>query len=180
MVRASNLPEPAAVNGFEGNEYVVVRDAHGNDAKIAINEISEIDRITQLNRPTSAQKGLGSTAQDVGETLIYAPLIPVAIASWPLLRAMGLDEKRNSKDREKALLLYGGMTKQTLRESIGEPKERYLCQDKNSGDILELWRYEKDKVLRGGRFLFLSPEEGKVIFASFRFPNWENCSPLRE
>ena len=178
MVRARSFLATAEVKGFEGLNYVIVMDErHGNEMKLVISEITEIERIRQIKRPdTSAGKHQGDTAEAIGETLIYAPLIPVAIASWPFLRAMGLDEEKNSTDTEKALLIFGGLTKKALRENIGEPTQRYLCKREDSRDMFEVWSYEKDQVLRGGRFLFLSPDEGKVYFTSFRFPSWANCS----
>jgi hypothetical protein len=178
-VRARNVNGPAEFIGFAGQQYVIVMDENRETKmKVAISDITEIERIRRVKRPnTSAEKHQGNTAEAVGETLLYAPMVPVAIASLPFLNMMGLDEGKNSVDRAKALLVYGEMTKEALRESIGEPKQRYLCKSKNSNDRFEVWNYEKDQVLRGGRFLFLNSGEGKVSFSSWRFPSWANCSP---
>lgn len=177
-VRAKNVNGPAEVKSFEGQECVIVTDEHhGKEVKLPISEITEIEHIWRIKRPAnSGGKHQANSAEAVGESLIYAPMIPIAVSTWPFLRMMGLDEKKNSRDREKALWIYGGMNKDVLRESIGEPKHRYLCKSENSRDRFEVWSYENDQVLRGGRFLFLNLDKGKVYFSSWRFPSWANCS----
>jgi hypothetical protein len=176
VIRAEGLSDLAVVEGFEGDDTVVVRDERGTVSKIAINVITDIYRVTHFDTENEQEgKRRGSAAATVGETMIYAPLVPVAVVSWPFLRAMGLDEHKNSNDREKALVIYGGMTKQDLHKAIGEPDNRYRCHRKDSSDWFDIWNYDRDKVLYGGQYLFFSEKDGEVYFSSFRYPSWANC-----
>ena len=181
VVKTRELSAPATVKGFQGKDHVVVQDAQGNETTVAIGGITEIDRIYRPGKPETKSKGShGSAAEQAGEALIYAPLVPVAIVSWPFLRAAGLDAKKNAQDIDKALLLYDGMTRKELRANLGEPAERYQCTSKSSKDRFELWHYGRDKVLRAGQFLFLNPDKGQVYFALEHFPKWAECTLLKE
>ena len=78
---------------------------------------------------------------------------------------MGLDEHKNSKDEVKAMRAYGGMTKEDLIKHVGQPKEKFL-DEMRSGDPVEIWVYGADKVLRGGRVLYITLPEGRVYYTS--------------
>lgn len=178
-VRAKSVHGAAEVKGFEGQEYVIVTDErHGKEVKLAISEIVEIERIRRFT-VTSDRKHQGNGAEAIGETLIYAPLIPLVIVR-PLFGAMGLDEEKNSEDREKASLAYEGMSKEDLRTYIGEPKGKYHCENKDRSGAYEVWVYSEDQVLRGGRALFISLDKEKVSFTSRLFPSWKICSLITE
>ena len=41
------------------------------------------------------------------------------LATWPVFRAMGLDEHKNSKDEVKAMRAYGSMTKEDFDKACG-------------------------------------------------------------
>ena len=142
-----------------GQEDVIVADTQGQEVKIKIAQITEIQSIRQI-KVEPREKTTKENAEEADEALIYAPLIPVAIALWPFLRAMGLDAGKNDEDKEKAMRAYGGMSKEDLITYLGEPIEKYHCDDKYGGQ--EVWVYKKDQVLRGGRALFIRLAEGKV------------------
>lgn len=179
-IRASGLPRAMEVRRLEGREYLIAADvAQGKEVRVAVRDITGIERIRRFDQSVaSSGKTAGSTGTAIGETLIYAPLIPVAIVSRPFLRAMGLDEEKNSNEREKALLVYGGMTRDVLKASLGEPVQRHLCSGDDPQKKIEIWSYREGQVLSGGRFLFLDTDKGAVFFASFHFPSMRNCSPM--
>ena len=184
-VRAESLDGAAEVKGFVGQKYVIVTDMDEKEVKIRIADITEIERIRKIQTPTNSREEKGSGAADaIGETLIYAPLVPVAIGTWPFLRAMGLDAKKNAEDKEKARLIYEGMSKKDLMLNIGEPKEKYHCEGKNGSGAEEIWVYEKGQVLRGGRSLFINLNKGVVYYNSydttfFKNSDWLNCSIIK-
>lgn len=175
VVRARGQAGPAAVESIAEDGRVIVKDAKGNEARLAIDRITEIARIQTLKRADApAGTHQGSALEAAGEALILAPLVPVAIVSWPFLGALGLDEEKNSQDREKALLAYGSMSREAVREGIGAPQARYYCRD-STGRQIEVWSYDATKVLRGGRFLFFNSADGTVYFTSIRFPGQADC-----
>ena len=143
-------------------------------------------RIRRIKTPADSGKKNGSgTADAVGETMIYAPLVPVAIGTLPFLRAMDLDAGKNDQDEEKARLVYEGMSKNDLIKNIGEPKEKYHCEAKNGSGIEEIWVYNKGEVLRGGRALFIDLGKGVVYYNSydttfFKNSDWLNCSLIEK
>lgn len=181
IVRSRELKSPAKVKRLAGQKDVIVTDAYGQEVQIEIDQITEIERIRRF-KVVPRKTTMGEKADTAGEVLIYAPLIPVAIASWPILRMFGLDAVKNDDDKEKALLAYGGMSKEDLTMYVGEPKEKYYCKNKY-GDQ-EIWIYEKSQVLRGGRALFIYLDDGVVYHTShdttfFKDSNSLNCSVLR-
>ena len=179
VVKAPPYSGPLTVQRSDDDEHVVIANAKGAVSRLAIREISEIYRVYHLKQQAS-QSTPNNTEEAVGETLIYAPLIPVAVVSWPVLSSMGLDEHRNSEDREKALLLYQGMTRSELETVQGKPVEKYNClRQSGKGTSYELWGYDKNKVIRSARYLFINLNDGKVGFASFRMPGWLECSPIK-
>ena len=179
VVKAPPYPGPLTVQRSDGDEHVVVANAKGAVSRLPIGEISEVYHVYHLKQQT-VQSAPSNTAEAVGETLIYAPLIPVAVVTWPVLSSMGLDEHRNSEDREKALLLYQGMTRSELEAVQGKPVEKYNClRQSGKGTPYELWGYDKEKVIRAARYLFINLDDGKVGFASFRMPGWLECSPIK-
>lgn len=167
MVRVWSAYGITEVKGFEGQDYVIVTDElQGKEVKLAISDIVEIERIRRMkSTDTSAGKNQGNTAEAIGETLSYAPFIPLVIFR-PLFGAMGLDEEKNSEDKEKASLAYDGMSKEDLRTYIGEPKEKYHCKAKDGSGASEVWIYREDQVLRGGRSLFIGLDNEKVYHTS--------------
>jgi hypothetical protein len=178
-VKAGSLQGPATVKSLDGQGYVILNDDHnGKEVKLPLSEIVEIERIRRTKKSKDGYHG--STGEAVGEALIYAPLIPVAVVSWPFLRVMGLDAVKNSEDDKKALLVYGGMSKEDLRTYIGEPKEKYYCEAKGKSGAYEIWVYRKDQVLRGGRSLFIGLGKEKVYFTSYLLPSQDGCSLTTE
>lgn len=172
FIRSSSLNGPAEVHHVSGQEDVIVIDEQGKEVRLRLADITEIKRIRRFKVVPHKSK-----AEAAGEVLIYAPLIPVAIATWPFLRAMGLDAEKNSDDDEKAQLAYGGMSKEDLMTYVGGPLEKYHCDDKSGGH--EVWVYKKDQVLRGGRALFINVADGKVYAASFDTTFFkDSCSRL--
>jgi hypothetical protein len=178
-VNATSIDGPAVVKGFEGQKYVIVTDKRGKEIKLATSEITKIERVRRIKRPdNSPNKGESNTAEAVAETLVYAPLVPIAIATWPVLRTSGLDAGKNAEDNRKARLVYEGMSKEDLRAYVGEPKEKYHCEAKDSSGDYEVWVYEKNQVLRGGRALFIDLEKGEIYHNSYHisfFKKWDNC-----
>ncbi|MDW7772233.1 MAG: hypothetical protein SCH71_05010 [Desulfobulbaceae bacterium] len=185
FVRSTSLDGPAEVNRLDGQEDVIVTNRYGQEVQIKIAQITEIKRIRRL-KVVPRKKSIGEETTEAGEVLtgtgevlIYASLVPVAIAMWPFFRAIGLDEGKNDDDKEKASLAYGGMSKEDLVMYVGEPKEKYCREVKESGRD-EVWVYEKDKVLRGGRALFISGDKGVVYHTShnttfFKNLDWYDC-----
>ncbi len=182
-IYASSVDGPAVVTGFEGQKRVIVMDKHGKEIELMTTEVTKIERIRRISRPeNSAKKGKSNTAAAVAETVFYAPMIPAAIVLWPFLRASGLDAGKNAEDNLKARLIYKGMSKNDLLTYIGEPMEKYLCipkEQNNWSKEKEVWVYGKDKVLRGGRSLFIDLNKGEVDHNSYHtsfFKKWNNCS----
>ena len=163
FVRAQNLDGIVKVTRMAGQEDVFVADARGEEVRINFAQITEIQTIRHIKR-TPRQKTPGETAEEVGEVVELAPLIPVAIATLPFLGAMGLDAGENDEDNGKASLAYGSMSKNDLINHIGAPMEKYHCKDKYGGH--EVWIYRKDKILRGGRSLFIQLSDEKVYHTS--------------
>lgn len=179
LVRAQNLDGISEVKQVADPEDVIVKDAHGQEVKVKIAQITEIQSIRWIKVKPKG-KTTGEAAEESAEALSYAPLIPVAIATWPFLRAAGLDAGKNADDKGKAFMAYGGMSKEDLITRIGDPMEKYYCEGKN-GDY-EVWIYKKDQVLRGGRALFIRSEDGMVYHTSHNttfFKNSNSCSALR-
>jgi len=181
---AKGISGSVEVKGFEGQDYVIVKDERNKkEMNLPINDILEIEHIWRFKKQnTSRKKHKGETAEAVGEFLIFAPLIPVAIGMMPILEVTGLDAKENAKDESKAGLVYRGMLKEDLRVYVGEPKNKYLCKDINFGDY-EVWIYGKDQVLSGGRELYIDLDDNTVYYNSVRIPFEEmgdkkrnNCS----
>jgi hypothetical protein len=179
MIRAVGFPHDMEVKRLEVREYLIAADTpSGKEVKVAISDITGIKRTRIFKQSATSTNAAGGTGVAVGEALIYAPLIPVAIVSRPFLRAMGLDEEKNSNERGKALLVYGGMTKDALKVSLGAPLQRHFCVNDDPQSKFEIWSYKKELVLSGGEMLFLNPDKGTVFFASSRFPSMKNCSPM--
>jgi hypothetical protein len=62
---------------------------------------------------------------------------------------------------------------------VGEPKEKYYCKAK--GKAYEVWVFEKDKVLRGGRALFIDLESDKVYHNSYHTSFFkDDCSLIKQ
>jgi len=168
-VEVKNLPS-------EDEAHVLTTDAHGREIVIAIDHISEIQSIRQI-RTAPRQTTAGEKAEGAAEALIYAPLLPL-LATWPLLRATGLDANKNAEDAEKAMRAYGGMSKHELVAHVGAPLEKYHCDDKSGGH--EVWVYSDEQVIRGGRALFIRLTDGQVYHASFSTTFFKDaCSPLK-
>lgn len=178
VVKASSQSEPLTVWKPDTEGYVIVTNAKAEASRMALSEIREIYRVYHPKKTIRKSSGTSTTAEEVGVALIYAPLIPVGVASWPVLSAMGLDEQKNSEDREKARLVYDGLTRPELEGIQGAPVEKYLCQRTDRKDSpVEIWAYEKEKVIRAARYLFIDTKTGKVYFSSFRMPGWMECAP---
>ncbi|MBN2332422.1 MAG: hypothetical protein JXO49_12610 [Deltaproteobacteria bacterium] len=180
LVRAQNLDGIAEVKQIAGSEDVIVTDLQGQEVRVKIAQITEIQSRRQI-RVMPKGKTTDEAAEEAAEALTYAPLIPIAIATWPFLRASGLDEGKNADDKEKALIAYGGMSKEELIKHLGDPMEKYYCKD-NYGDE-EVWIYNKDQVLRGGRALFIRSADEMVYYTSHNttfFKNSKNCSKLKK
>lgn len=179
LVRAQNLDGIGEVKQIAGPEDVIITDAYGQEVKIKIAEITEIQTIRKL-MIIPRQKSAGETAAETAELLSYVPLIPVAIVSWPFLRVLGLDEVKNEADRGKASLAYKGMSKGELITYIGEPKEKYYCETEYGPE--EIWIYKKSQVLRGGRDLFIHVDNGLVYHTSedsfFKHSKSYTCSVM--
>jgi hypothetical protein len=190
-VWAKGVSGPAEVKGFEGQENVIVKDERNNkEMNLPINDILEIEHIWRFKKQnTSGYKHKGDSVGAVAETLFYVPIAPVAVGMWPLMRALGLDAVKNDKDESKARLVYDGMSKEDLMVYIGEPKEKYFCNDKYNkyiGDY-EVWIYGKDQVLRGGRELYINLDDNTVFYNNVRIPledmgdkKRNNCSLIVE
>jgi hypothetical protein len=186
-VWAKGISEPAEVKGCEGQKYVIVRDERNKkEMKLPINDITEIEHIWRYKKSNSfGSKYKGNTAGAVAETAFYAPMVPVSIAMWPVLRISGLDAKKNAEDNSKARLVYEGISKNDLLTYIGKPTEKYLCSPKEQNRWSkkeEVWVYRKDQVLRGGRSLFIDLDNGQVYYNSYDtsfFKNRENCSLIK-
>lgn len=172
-VNAKNLDGTATVKKLDGEKNIVVTDKRGQETKLPINDIIQIERIRQTNiQPVS-----GNVSEVIAETAIYAPLIPVTLPMWPVLHMSGLDAQQNAKDNEKARLVYEGMSEEELIKFIGIPKEKYFCEAKGQLTAHEVWVYDEEKVLRGGRALFIDSLSDKVYHNSFHTTFFKNdCS----
>jgi hypothetical protein len=175
------------VTDLKDNGYVVGTDEVGaKELKIAITEIKEIEEIKQTERAYTS--GGECSANCVVESVFWSLFIPPALALYPLLYplfyVLGINEEVNSKEREKADLIYRGMTKAQLRTRIGEPKQKYLCNYENWE--FEVWNYNDRQVIRGGRFLFIDPKAETVsstepsFFPNLSGNNMPKCSLIPE
>ena len=181
-VKVRSIDGIAVVKGIEGLKYVIVTNQRKQEIRLAIGEITEIKRIREIKRSETFQKlGKSNTTEVVGETLIYAPLIPVAVAMWPALRVSGLDAGKNAEDNRKARLVYEGMSKEDLKTYVGEPKEQYHCEAKGRSDAYEVWVFEKNRVLRSGGALFIDLESEKVYHNSYNTSFFKgDCSLMKQ
>ena len=155
-IKAKHIHGSMRVASIE-EAYITTIDQHGNGIKVPINEITEIKRLRWFNASSKVEH-----TEAIGEALIYAPLIPVAIVVTPFLKAMGLDAQANAQDSEKSHLVYVGMSKEELETYIGKPKEKYYCSNKTGQPSDEVWIFEPHQVLRGGRVLFIDLESNQV------------------
>ena len=175
LIKAQNIDGIAEVKQLVSPDDVIAIDEHGKETKVKLAQIMEI----QTTRWVWIERGgetIGKAAEASAEALLYAPLVPLAIAGWPFWRSAGFA----TDDSGKAMLAYEGMTKEDLVTYIGNPVEIYHCNDEYGGH--EIWVYKEDKVLRGGRALFISSNKGKVFHASNDpniFKKSTGCSALR-
>lgn len=190
-IRMDGRDQPVEVKEFNNRDSATIFGPDGKEAEIRFSDITALVIFKKPKPPEPTQRPAGASASAVAsatvEALAYAPIVPLAIGTWPLLRAMGLDESKNSADNAKARLIYQGMSRQDLLASIGEPKEKYSCilklRLKDKPDVpQEIWVYDESKVLRGGRALFLDVGTGTVSHNSFhttffRDSDSFDCSP---
>lgn len=176
LVKARKLDGTARVRGLSGPREVDVTDAHGREMKIAISGITDI-RTTRSVRVVPRHEASGQSAQALGVFALYAPLIPVAAATGPLLGAMGLDARRNARDNEKASVAYVGLSRAALIRNLGEPRERYRCDGRSGSG--EVWIYDPKRVLRGGRALFIASDKGVVYHTSHNTSFFKKSSSMR-
>jgi len=191
-VRVSGSDRPAEVKAFESRDHVTVYADDGKEEDVKFSDISALLIFRKPKPLEQAEPKKGSSASGAaaaaGEALAYAPIVPLAVGTWPLLRAMGLDASKNSKDNAKARLVYLGMSRKELMESVGEPREKYSCilklHLKDRQDVpQEIWVYDDDKVLRGGRSLSIDSGTGTVSHNSFHTSYFKDsdsfrCTPL--
>lgn len=192
VVRVGGYGAPLVVKEFNNRDTATVFDADGKEVGIPFADITELlisKKPKVPNQTESYQKsGTKAASSGVGEALIYAPLIPVALVTWPLASGMGLDESKNEMDREKARRIYQGMSRNDLLGSIGPPIEKYSCflkfnRNEKQGVADEVWVYDERKVLRGGRALFINIDKGAVYQTShhtsfFKQSDTFDCSTL--
>lgn len=164
FVKAQNLDGVAEVIQVTDSEDVLVRDVQKQKLRLKIAQITEIKSIRHI-RVKPKRRTTDETVESAAEALTYTPLVPLAITTWPFLRASGLDEGKNADDKVKALIAYGGMSKKELVKYVGEPIEKYYCKD-NDGDE-EVWIYNKEQVLRGGRAIFIRSANKRVYYTSY-------------
>lgn len=177
FVTSRKLDGKAKVKRLAGQEGVYVVDVRGQQVKINVDQITGIQSLREIKN-TPHKKTTDKTAEELSEAALYAPLVPVAIISWPFLKAMGLDAGKNAEDGEKAQLAYGGMSRDDLATYVGEPLEKYHCKSKYGSN--EVWIYQNDHVLRGGRALFINLEDGKVYHTSHDTTFFkDSCSLLK-
>lgn len=164
------------VERLSGKDHVIVKNADGKELRVKLASITGIQTVRWIKVSPEASKK-GTAGAGAVEALSYAPIIPIAIATWPVLRALGLDAGKNAADTGKALMAYGGMSKKQLVEYIGKPLEKFYCKSKHGG--YEIWIYKKEQVLRGGRAIFVSLAKDSVYHTSYDttfFKRDKNCS----
>lgn len=190
-VRVEGRDEAVEVKEFKDREYATVYAAEGKEENI---RFADLTALSIFRKPPAdgadGQKdpSARAAAATAVEAVAFAPIVPVAIGTWPLLRAMGLDAAKNSEDNAKAGLIYRGMSKKELLESVGKPRETYACllklHLKDQPDVpLEIWVYDDDKVLRGGRTLSIDLGTGTVSHNSYNTEYFKDsssfsCSPM--
>ncbi len=184
FVEAEGTDGWAAVRRLEGDDAVRVVDAQGREASVALAEITTIRRVRRLWQGPREKTGEEKAAEAI-EALEYAPLVPLAILSWPILSATGLDAQKNADDEEKAELAYGGLSRKELLAHVGQPREKYFCREVKGVTGIEIWVYDDQKVLRGGRAMFIDLRDGAVYSTSvdtkfFREPGWLDCRPMAD
>lgn len=191
-VKVDGHGEPVEVKEFKNRVSATVFGADGKVEEISFSEITALLISKKQKAPDNGDHQKNSSATTVSsgisEAMIYAPMVPLAIVTWPLLRAMGLDESKNSRDNAKARLIYHGMSRSDLLESIGAPKEKYFCllklHLKEKPQVAqEIWVFDDSQVLRGGRSLFIDVGTGTVSHNSvnttfFKGSDSFTCSPL--
>ncbi len=95
LVKTQSLDGFTKVKRLSGHEDVYVTDAHGQEVKIKIARITEIQSIRKI-KINPRKKKTGETAEKLVEFALYAPFIPAAIVLLPFLKSMGLDAGKNA------------------------------------------------------------------------------------
>lgn len=178
LVKIQNLDGIMDVKKIADQNHIIVTDAEGKEIEVRLAKITEIQTVRWIKINPKGNTKRNAAAGTV-EALSYAPIIPLAIATWPFLKALGLDAGKNAADNGKALMAYGGMSRKDLLTFIGKPLQKYYCKSKN-GDY-EIWIYRKDQVLRGGRAIFISLDKDNVYNTSYNttfFKQSKNCSVI--
>jgi len=177
-VRAKGINGPAEVQRILGDESVVVRLSSNQEVTISYNEITEIERIVIKDIPMPSSGHQRTKKEEVADTLVLLPFIPLAPVMWPLyIAAGGPDRARRSKidavNRWKATLVYGGMSKDELILHVGEPREMYRCEASDWDGASDLWIYGDDQVLPGARSMQIRIDSGRVFDFSRPPSNWK-------
>ncbi len=163
LIRTATLNRAVPIEALTPGADAVLATVDGATQRIPIARITEIQSIRAIR--TAAPRDQGSDTEGIGEALILAPLIPLAVVSFPLLRAMELDAGKNAADNGKALQAYGQLSKQELLHHLGPPAQQYACDDRDGGH--DVWVYPPEQVLRGARALFIHRSDGRVYYTSY-------------
>lgn len=173
------------VKQFINKEYALVTTENEHDRNVTFREIAKIKLVKKVQTPEHSSPMTASGATEGVVTLLAAaPVAVLAVGTWPLLKAMGLDSQQNSEDGEKAQLIYVGLSKTDLLQSIGDPKIKYHCISNQSKNESEIWVYDNERVLRGGRALFIDFKNDIIYHNSFDTTffidsDYFNCSPIQ-
>lgn len=193
-VKVEGQSDPVVVRFFSGKDHVSVLAPQGQEQLVRFADVTDLLIIKLPKKDQQAAVPARTTASGaagaVGEALVYAPMVPIAVVSWPLLNVMGLNGAKNSDDTARAGRIYMGLSRQDLIESIGEPREKYACTMRvklkgKPDEAEEIWVYDEDKVLRGGRTLILESANGLVWHNSFSTTFFKEsdtfeCKPLAD
>lgn len=174
-VEAKGIRKPMIFKRFEGQAYIVATNPRsGKEVTLAINDITQIEYIKLPKNIGKSSGGMTASEAVEGAALLssIAILAPFAFVIWPFYDDPMADQKREVEENRKAKLVYIGLTTEQLIESIGEPLERNLC-----GSWREIWIYNEDKVLPGGKFLTIDRTNRKVIKSTYSQPESWECSP---
>jgi hypothetical protein len=181
VVKVDGHTQPVGVKEFKRRESVIVYGVDGKETEIVFSAITDLQVFKKQQTANQTVSHKVSNVSGAAEGLVYAPLLPVAIGTWPLLRAMGLDQSKNESDNARARLIYHGLSRQDLLSGVGIPREKYSCIQKlnlrEKRDIAhEIWVYDESLVLRGGRTLFIDQGTGIVSHNSFHTTFFKNSS----
>lgn len=167
LVRAKGEAGKLKVVEYISSDHIKVRTPKGQESEISMRQVIRLERIREFRYHSSAKEESSGAA--AAELAIYAPLIPVGLVIGPYFASIDEAEK-------KAGVVYTGLTKKQLIDTLGQPLERHWCRNEE-GYESELWIYPPGKVLKGGQVMHLMNKGGKDFVYHVNMKNYWKDDP---